>query len=75
MNVTKMPGFTAEASVYQTREHYQFATGRVPISSGLLPQLKDTDLPGATWQSSSFREHHLRGVHDGSVPHMQDVCV
>lgn len=48
MNVTKMPGFTAEASVYQTGRHYQFATGRVPISRGLLPQLKDTDLPGAT---------------------------
>lgn len=44
----KMPGFSAEASVYPTAGHYQFATGRVPISRGLLPQLKRTDLPGAS---------------------------
>ena len=48
MNVTKMPGFTAEVSVYQTRARYQFATGRVPVSSGLFPQLKNTDLPNAS---------------------------
>lgn len=48
MSVTKMPGFTAEASVYQTRGHYQFATGRVAISRGLVPQLERNDLPGAT---------------------------
>ena len=48
MKVTKMPGFTADASVYPTRGHYHFATGRVPISRGLVPQLKHTDLPGAT---------------------------
>ena len=48
MNVMKMPGFTAEASVYSTREHYQFATSRVPIRRGLIPQLKRTDLPGAS---------------------------
>ena len=48
MNITKMPGFTAEASVYQTRGNYQFATGRVPTSRGLIPQLKRNDLPGAS---------------------------
>ena len=48
MNRTKMPGFTAEASVYQTRENYQFATGRVPTSRGVIPQLKRNDLPGAS---------------------------
>ena len=48
MNVTKMPGFTAEASVYQTRGRYKFATGHVPISRDLIPQLKRDDLPGAS---------------------------
>jgi len=44
----KIPGFTAEASVYSTREQYQSATSRVPMSRGLIPQLKRTDLPGAS---------------------------
>ena len=53
MNTMNMPGFTAEASVYQTRGHYRLATGRaggivVPMGHGLLPQLRNTDLPGAT---------------------------
>ena len=48
MNVMKMPGFTAEASLDSTREHYQFATSRVTTSQGLIPQLKRTDLPGAS---------------------------
>lgn len=48
MKVTKMPGFTAEASVYQTGEHYQFGPGEAPVSRGFVPQLKRNDLPGAS---------------------------
>ena len=48
MSVTKIPGFTADASVYPTSGHYQFATGRVSISRGRLPQLTRNDLPGAS---------------------------
>src|ERR1044072_326741 len=44
----KIPGFTAEASVYQTGGHYQFATGEVSAGRGVLPQLKRDDLPGAS---------------------------
>lgn len=44
----KIPGFTAEASVYQNRAHYQFATGDIPINGAVLPQLKRDDLPGAS---------------------------
>lgn len=44
----KIPGFTAEASVYQTGEHYQFAMGDLPINGAVLPQLKRNDLPGAS---------------------------
>ena len=43
-----IPGFTAEASVYQNGAHYQFATGEVPASRGVVPQLKRNDLPGAS---------------------------
>ena len=48
MKITKMPGFTAEASVYQTGGHYQFGTGEAPVSRGVVPQLKRNDLPGAS---------------------------
>lgn len=48
MNVTKLPGFTAEAAIYQTGGHYQFATGEVPESRGVVPQLKRNDLPNAS---------------------------
>ena len=48
MNVTKMPGFTAEASVYQTGGHYQFSKREIPSSRGVVPQLKRNDLPGAS---------------------------
>ena len=53
MSKMNMPGFTAEASVYQTRGHYQLATGQaggivVPLNHGVLPQLKRNDLPGAS---------------------------
>jgi hypothetical protein len=52
MKVMKMPGFTAEASFYQTREPHMFASARAeitgPQNQGLFPQLKDSDLPGAT---------------------------
>lgn len=47
----KMPGFTAEASLSETRGHYQFAMGQagmVSQSRGIVPQLKDSDIPGAT---------------------------
>ena len=47
MNVVKMPGFTAGASLSKTRGHYWFAAG-VIIKSGLVPQLNDSDIPGAT---------------------------
>lgn len=43
-----MPGFTAEVSVYRTRGHYQFASGEVPVSRGIVPQLKRDDLPDAS---------------------------
>ncbi len=44
-----MPQFTAEASLSEPREHYQYAAGQVgPMSRGILPQLKDSDIPGAT---------------------------
>ncbi len=45
---TKLPGFTAEVSIYQTGEHYQFATVEAPVSRGVLPQLKRNDLPNAS---------------------------
>jgi hypothetical protein len=51
MKVMKIPGFTAEASFYQTREPYRFATARAGIADrrrGLFPQLKDSDLSGAS---------------------------
>ena len=48
----KIPGFTAEASFYQTRESHKFATARAGITGpqkrGLFPQLNDRDLPNAT---------------------------
>jgi hypothetical protein len=46
MNV---PGFTAEVSLFESRGHYQFAESQDgPISRGLVPQLKKTDLPNAS---------------------------
>jgi hypothetical protein len=53
MNTVNIPRFTAEASLYRTSGHYRLATGRgggivVPMDHGILPQLKSTDLPGAT---------------------------
>lgn len=53
MSKMNVPGFTAEASIYQTRGNYRLATGRaggiaVPLSHGVLPQLKRNDLPGAS---------------------------
>lgn len=47
MNVVKMPGFTAGASFSKTRGHYRFAAGGIS-RSGLVPQLNDSDIPGAT---------------------------
>lgn len=44
----KMPGFTAEVSVYRTGGHYQFVTGEDRVSRGVLPQLKRNDLPDAS---------------------------
>jgi hypothetical protein len=48
-----IPGFTAEASIYQTRLHYQVAKvlagGFVsPVGQEILPQLARDDLPGAS---------------------------
>lgn len=49
MNVIKMPGFTAEVSLFESRGRYQFAASQAgPMSRGLLPQLANTDLPNAT---------------------------
>jgi hypothetical protein len=53
MSAMNLPGFTAAASVYQTREHYRLATGAAggivtSMGHGILPQLRNTDLPGAT---------------------------
>jgi hypothetical protein len=53
MIANSLPGFTAEASLYQTRDPYQVATSRadgsvVPISHRVFPQTKNTDLPGAS---------------------------
>ena len=44
----KMPGFTAEVSVYRTSEQYQFAASEDRVSRGVIPQLKRNDLPGAS---------------------------
>lgn len=44
----KMPGFTAEASLFDSRGHYQSAASIGPMSRGLIPQLKKTDLPNAS---------------------------
>ncbi len=41
MNAMNMPGFTAETSLYQTNNHYRFATGRSFLSNGnstVIPQ-------------------------------------
>jgi hypothetical protein len=53
MNTMNTPGFTAEASIYQICGHYRIATGQaggmvVPMGQGLLPQLRNTDLSGAS---------------------------
>ena len=53
MNKMNMPRFTAEASVYQTRGHYRLAKGWaggivVPMAQGVVPQLRNTDLSGAS---------------------------
>jgi hypothetical protein len=47
-----IPGFTAEASVYQTHGQYRLATGRggiaALVSHVVVPQLARDDLPGAS---------------------------
>lgn len=39
MNTTKMPGFTAEASLYRIGVHYSLASVREQITSGIVPAL------------------------------------
>ena len=53
MVANNLPGFTAAASVYQTRGQYWLATGRAggvvsPLGREILPQLGRNDLPGAS---------------------------
>jgi hypothetical protein len=53
MNTMNIPGFSAEASADQPWGRYRLVTGRsggivVPLGHRLLPQLRQTDLPGAT---------------------------
>jgi hypothetical protein len=45
MSTVKMPGFTAEASVYRTGEHYRTAGSRIDRagSRGVVPQLQNQD--------------------------------
>ena len=40
MNNPKMPAFTAEASVYRTKNHYHLTVGRSLMSGGVLQQLQ-----------------------------------
>jgi len=44
MNTTNMPGFTAEASLYQTSSHYNNVNDRDSIKlrsdEGIIPQLR-----------------------------------
>jgi hypothetical protein len=62
MNIMKMPGFSAEASLYRTSRQYRMASNYVLGSHQVLPQLKSI---GFCMADCDFTE---------SDPLLRDVC-
>ena len=55
-----LPGFTADASLYQTTERYRGSAG-IPSAAGIVPQFKCPCPPGLLAKASRICDSPIKG--------------